>query len=510
MHIRALFRCLVAVRNTTHQEVIQAWQDEGSPLRSRFSAGLVYRHMYNCEQNKKVTIAYIGGGSLNWAPGLMADLAFDTRLAAEVRLYDIDAAAASRNAAMGERFAAVSRGAPARYQVANSLQQALEGADVVVVSILPGRFEDMAQDIQIPASYGIPQSVGDTVGPGGFVRALRAIPMMQEIGRAVAEYAPEAYVCNLSNPMSLLTGALYQAFPAIKCWGECHEVTKLRKQVAWIANQTADPEHPVSHRDVMVNVLGINHFTFVDAIALHGQDMMPAYRAFAQAHSNSGWAAQRPDPEDEHARYFDDRSRVKFDLLRRYGIAGAAGDRHLAEFLPANCYLVDAEDWDFGLTPVDYRVRYQAQKRARAEALVSGETAAEPRQSDEALVDQIVALVCGGSYISNVNLPNKGQMAGLPAGAIVETNAVFSGLGIDAVVAGSLPAELHNIVADHSKRQTQLLQSYAAGDYSALFGLFQSDPLVSVLAVDRARTMYRAMLQATSDYLPAALLKAAS
>ena len=128
----------------------------------------------------------------------------------------------------------------------------------------------------IPERYGIRQSVGDTVGPGGFVRAMRAIPMLAEIARAISEHCPDAYVCNLTNPMSVLTGTLYKVFPEIRAWGECHEVTKLRHIIAWLANRKAGRiAYTIS--DVEVNVLGINHFTFVDRAVVCGVDMMPDY-----------------------------------------------------------------------------------------------------------------------------------------------------------------------------------------------------------------------------------------
>ena len=459
-------------------------------------------------EHTPVTIAYVGGGSLNWAPNLMADLAADDRLEAEVRLYDLDASAAARNAAMGSRYAEVSSGRPARYVVAETLAEALTGADIVVVSILPGRFEDMAQDIGIPARYGIPQAVGDTVGPGGFVRAMRAIPMLAEIGAAIGEHAPNAYVCNLTNPMSVLTGALFAAFPGIRAWGECHEVTKLRKQVAWLANREAGAEI-ATHRDVSVNVLGINHFTFVDRIALKGRDMMPAYRAFVEEFAEAGWTAKTPDPDDQFARYFEDRSRVKFDLTRRFGIAAAAGDRHLVEFLPAELYLHDPAGWDFGLTPVDFRIRDRDAKRAKAQALADGTTAPVAKRSDEALIDQIAALMGGAAHLSNVNLPNAGQVTNLPAGAIVETNALFSGLGVQPVLAGRLPDDLAVITSDHATRQGDLLDAVLHNEAAALLPLFRADPLVAPLPEDRARAMFQEMVQATEAWLPETLRGAA-
>jgi galacturan 1,4-alpha-galacturonidase len=456
-----------------------------------------------------VRIAYIGGGSLNWAPVLMGDLAADPRLAAEVRLYDPDHAAAERNARLGARFAEVAVGRPAKWRAVRDLGDALDGADLVVVSILPGSLEDMAADIGIPARYGIPQAVGDTVGPGGFVRALRAVPMMLQIGRAIRTHAPDAFVCNLTNPMSVLTDALHRAHPGIRAWGECHEVTKLRRQVAWIANQEAGgAQH--GFRDVAVNVVGINHFTFATGIRLDGRDMMADWAEFARAHADRGWHEAVPDSDDEHARYFSSRSRVKFDLHRRFGLAPAAGDRHLAEFLPAQEYLDDAAGWGFALTPVDYRKRDRAARRARAEAMIEGRIIPAAKRSDEAMLDQFAALMGAAPHVSNVNLPNRGQIAGLPQGTVVETNARFTQDGIEAIPAGAIPGPLAGIVADHAARQRALVDAVVGDDYGALFPLFASDPLVRPLPEAKARAMFAEMLQATARWLPDALVAEAA
>ncbi len=481
---------------------------EDTLTKANGSLGVSMRVMTEPVKRKPVKIAYVGGGSLNWAITLMSDLAYDTRLDADVRLFDIDQSAAYRNAQIGMRFAKVSRGAPARYTASHTLQDALQGADVVVISILPGSFNDMAQDIGIPEKYGIPQSVGDTVGPGGFVRALRSIPMMADIAKAIRDHAPNAFVCNLTNPMSVLTGVLYATFPGIKAWGECHEVTKIRRQVAWIANQQ-DPEAQYEHRDVEVNVLGINHFTFVDRIHLGGRDMMPDYLEFVGQHAATGWAQTEPGKDDEHARYFGTRNLVAFDLLDRFGIPAAAGDRHLAEFFPAQDYLANPGSWGFALTPVSYRLRDRDNRRHSAAAMANGSVVPVAKRSDEALVDQICALMSGAAYVVNVNLPNVGQMGDLPLGTIVETNAVFSGMGIRPVVAGTLPANLQAIMADHAARQTDLLEAALMEDKEALFGLFRSDPLVSTLKTEDARTMFDEMLQATAHWLPEKLKGAA-
>ncbi|MEC9462640.1 MAG: alpha-galactosidase, partial [Pseudomonadota bacterium] len=112
--------------------------------------------MQKTEYTRPVTIAYVGGGSLNWATKLMGDLAQDGTVPATVRLYDLDHAAAERNARIGARYATRSAGAaPVTYTAERTLEAALTGADIVVISILPGSFEDMANDIAIPERYGI-------------------------------------------------------------------------------------------------------------------------------------------------------------------------------------------------------------------------------------------------------------------------------------------------------------------------------------------------------------------
>ncbi|MEG0687591.1 MAG: alpha-glucosidase/alpha-galactosidase, partial [Hungatella sp.] len=149
-------------------------------------------------QDSKITnckIAYIGGGSRGWAWRLMADLAMEPALSGTMALYDIDMEAAKHNETIGNRLSARPESTGKwNYEAVPTLQSALEGADFVIISILPGTFDEMASDVHTPEKYGIYQSVGDTAGPGGLVRALRTLPMYVEIANAIKNYAPNAWV----------------------------------------------------------------------------------------------------------------------------------------------------------------------------------------------------------------------------------------------------------------------------------------------------------------------------
>ena len=138
---------------------------------------------------KDINMAYIGGGSRGWAWGLMSDLASEVSLSGTVKLYDIDYEAAHDNELIGNKLnqREDTRG-KWEYKAVETLEVALTGANFVVISILPGSFDEMESDVHAPEKYGIYQPVGDTVGPGGLVRALRTIPMYVEIAEAIKKY----------------------------------------------------------------------------------------------------------------------------------------------------------------------------------------------------------------------------------------------------------------------------------------------------------------------------------
>ena len=170
-------------------------------------------------------IAYIGGGSRGWAWGLMSDLAAADDMSGSVYLYDIDLEAAKRNEVIGNKVKELKDcKSPWDYKAVETIGEALQGADFVVISIIPGTFDEMESDVHAPEKYGIYQSVGDTTGPGGLIRALRVVPMFEEIAGAIKEYCPEAWVINYTNPMTVCVKTLYRTFPEIKAFGCCHEV----------------------------------------------------------------------------------------------------------------------------------------------------------------------------------------------------------------------------------------------------------------------------------------------
>ena len=440
-------------------------------------------------------VAYIGGGSRGWAWGLMSDLAQEKDMGGSVYLYDIDFEAAKANEIIGNKI----KNQNWRYVAVRGIAEALEGADFVIVSILPGTFDEMESDVHLPEEYGIWQPVGDTVGPGGIIRALRTLPMFEEIAEAIKQYCPDAWVINYTNPMTLCVDTLYRVFPKIKAFGCCHEVfssqTLLTKALAELRGIEG-----VAREDIKVNVAGVNHFTWLTTARYRDMDLYPLYREFIQKHPEGISFNQGVNHINNAWRQFQ---RVKFDLFQRYGVIAAAGDRHLAEFCPGDWYLKDPQqvwDWGFGLTAVSWRKTQLKERLEKSRALVSGEQEFEFNPTGEEGVRQMRAILGLEEFVTNVNLPNIGQIPDLPIGAVVETNADFRSGSVTPVIAGELPKSIYPLVSRICGNQRLLADAVAQRDLDKAFQVFVNDPLVR-LPLDKARELFDRMVANTAKYL---------
>lgn len=448
----------------------------------------------------RLKIAYLGGGSRGWARLLMQDLALCPHLCGEVHLYDLNLEAARLNAELGawiqRQPGAVGEWA---YRVASDIEEALRGADFVICSIQPGPLEAMEQDLAIPARYGLLYPVGDTIGAPGLLRGLRAALIYEGFAHQIAALCPRAWVINYTNPMTICTRTLTRVCPDLKVFGCCHEVFGTQELLAELASLYWDTPRPDRH-EIAVNVTGINHFTWLDRATYRGRDLLALLH-----HHLAQEGVLRAYSREEVAswgNYFACAHQVKYSLFQRYGLLPAAGDRHIAEFVPG--FLVDEETayrYGFSLTPMAYRYARWTEAPAQTSALMAGERPWTLQHSSEEGVEQICALLGLGDLMTNCNLPNRGQIANLPADAVVETNAYFSQDSVRPLTSGPLPSGVLNLVEPHVRNQELLVEAALRRDADLAFQAVLSDPL-TYLPVDRAWAMFQEMLQATAAYLP--------
>lgn len=436
-------------------------------------------------------IAIIGGGSYTWGPTFMRDIFATPELAGSTLvLHDIAQDRMDLVYALGQKMIQEFN-LNFHLEKTLSLEEALQGTDFVILTITTGRLESMRPDLEIPAKYGIKQSVGDTTGPGGLARALRNIPVVAEIGRKVMEVCPNALFLNYTNPMTVLTRTL--AMQGVKVVGLCHEWIGVREKLAQIFN--TQPEN------VTAKIAGVNHLTWVTDLWADGKGVWDEIPAITEKILNN---EIKVDEEDTSV--FTDHAKVKSTLFKLYGALPAAGDRHVAEFFPH--FINESTDWgaDYALklTSIEDRYELEAEAKTLIEAALRGDVPLVPFMQDmstEAANKIIRAVTYSETYVGIMNLPNAGQIANLPHGAVVETYGVIDTTGAHATVYGEVPAGVQNILQKHILNQEMTVQAALNGDRVLALQVLLNDPLSSCLTIPQAKHMLEEILEANRQYL---------
>jgi alpha-galactosidase len=274
----------------------------------------------------------IGAGSTVFTPGLLRDItsspAFDDYT---VHLVDTNGEAAETMAVIGRRLAE-RQGRGVRIEAHTDRRAALPGARFVVTTIAVGAADGWRADLEIPARYGIRQTVGDSVGPGGVLRALRHVPELVAIARDVADLAPDAWLINYSNPLTANVRAITQQ-TEVQAIGLCHGTMHTKSALSKALG--ADPD------DVHAVFAGLNHLCWLLDIRSGDTDLYPRLRELVEAQAG-GPDAPSSRTEGVHAA-------VSADLMRTFGRYPAPGDRHVSEFFPGYLSSGDSGELPWGL-----------------------------------------------------------------------------------------------------------------------------------------------------------------
>jgi alpha-galactosidase len=370
-------------------------------------------------------------------------------------------------------------------------RRSLEGADFVVVTISTGGFESMNVDLDVPARHGIRQSVGDSVGPGGINRSLRNIPVLVGIGRDMEELCPDAWMLNITNPMTALTRSVCRE-TSIKTVGLCHEVGNFQFDLA-IALK-------LPHTAVRPTVSGVNHFPVVTELEVDGRDGFDVLRELVD--SVGGMAAIAPDPrrgelEPMSPLDFGVRNYLKLSMFERWGVIPAAGDRHLAEFVP--WILTEdtgwGETWGVHLTPMSKREEDQADFIDTVARQLAG---TEPLHTWQ-VVD---SLTTGEPRELPVNIPNAGQCPDLPGAAVVESMCVVDGAGVRGRDEAVVPPVVAELLRRHVATQELTVEAAVRHDRDLAVQAFTLDPLAGRGELRDVETMAGELLAGTARWLP--------
>jgi alpha-galactosidase len=439
-------------------------------------------------------IVIVGGGSFAWGPLFVRDLLVAPALGgARIVLHDVDPQALALVQRLGKRM--VERLGRGCVEQTLDLDEALAGADFVILTITTGGLEAMRHDVEIPEQYGVYQSVGDTVGPGGLLRGLRNIPVVVDLARRMERLCPGAWLLNYTNPMTVLCRAVTRT-SRIRTIGLCHEWHGVRK--------TLSAAFGVLEGDWQPRIVGINHLIWLLGLQVGGEDYMPRLHTLAAELLAAGEVAA--GREDDGARSTVDRGMVKARLLQLYGALPAAGDRHVAEFFPF--FLGEAAErgrkWGIKRTPIEERYAWRAEAQEKIEQLLEDDAALDKtlaKRSGEAADAIIAALARDGRYAGIMNLPNRGQAPNLPPEVVVETLGVIEGGVAAGLPAGDVPPAIQAILLRHIANQELTVEAALTGSHTLALQALLGDALCPP-DLHTAERMLDEMFEANRRYLP--------
>jgi len=439
----------------------------------------------------RVKVVIIGGGSYNWTPTIVRDLCLQEDLEGELVLEDIDPEPLKLTEPLAKR---ISESAGGNFKVSATTDQteALTGADFVILTISTGRLATMYHDLEIPRKYGLHQPVGDTVGPGGISRGLRNIPVVVEIAREMERVCPNAWFINYTNPMTTLTRSIYK-YTSIKAIGLCHELFGVRRTIA----RTLE----VPEEELDLKVAGVNHFIWILSCMHNGEDML---KKLVEAEERGRIKGPVDDDSLVNKTAMLDKNRAKIEMLKIFGALPAEGDRHLVEFVPY--FLTEranqAANYGVSMTYISDREKGYADKKASIERQLSGEEEIHMKASREA-VSKLVSALANHKFntIDIVNLPNSGQIANLPMGAVVETLGIIGPHEATPLCVGNLPPAIQAMCNLHVQNQEMIVEAAMTGDRKLVLQALYNDPQVKEF--DFIPQMLDELLEANKEYLPA-------
>jgi len=408
--------------------------------------------------SRRLRIVHLGAASTVFNPRLIADVARARTLApATLVLVDVDEPALLDMARVAERIAGAA-GADLEVLATTDRREAIAGAAFVITTVGAGGAAAWQADVEIPERHGIRQTVGDTVGPGGVLRAIRQIPVHLEIARTVAELAPRAWLANYSNPMTAIVRAI-QRETRVATFGLCHGIDGTRSFLAHVLGV------PAAGLEIVAS--GLNHLTWISELRYRGTDLYPRLR-------EDGDVRGRLEP-------------VSRTLMDVYGLYPGPGDRHVAEFFPSFLPL-DGSAFRYGLEAgrelTDREIHRKDASRATLHEVAEGR-----RPLDASLLDPtrapergvaIMAAIAGGSPTRElaVNVGNAAYVSGLPGAAVVEVPGIAAAGRLDGQAVAPLPLGIQEVLAARVEQLELTVDAAVGGDRRTAVEALAADELV--------------------------------
>jgi alpha-galactosidase len=427
------------------------------------------------------TIAFVGAGSVVFTRQLLADiLSFPELADVRIALHDIDAARLETAAGIA-RQAAEQLGVRPSITATLDRRTALEGAQFVINMIQVGGIAATRTDFEIPASFGVRQTIADTLGVGGVFRALRTFPVLRGIAEDMLAVCPDAWLLNYTNPMAMNVWWLSEVAPRLKAVGLCHSVYWT---VAGLCDLVGVPLEETDYR-----AAGVNHQAWLLRWEHRGENL---YRRLDE----------RIDADPELRR------RVRVDMYRRLGYYPTETSEHSSEYVP--WYLHDEREVARLRIPVDAYIGISEENVAEYElmraTLAAGEVVPLEHGATEYAPQVIHSVVTDTPRVIHATVANTGLLPDLPAGLGVEVPCAVDGTGAHPSPVATLPPACAALNRAFLGVVDLTVQSALREDPRLVRQAAMVDPNAAAsLTVDAIWSLCDAMAEAHGDLLPESL-----
>ncbi|MGD9101401.1 MAG: alpha-glucosidase/alpha-galactosidase [Anaerolineae bacterium] len=427
-------------------------------------------------------ITFIGAGSTIFAKNLLGDiLSFPELANSAISLHDIDEERLRTSELVAHRVAASLNVYPT-IEATTERRAALDGADYAISMFQVGGYEPgTVIDFEVPKKYGLRQTIADTLGIGGIIRALRTIPVLLDMCRDMEELCPDVTFLNYVNPMAMLCWAVSRA-SKINTVGLCHSVQGTAQELA--------RDIGVPLEEINYLCAGINHMAFYLRFERDRKDLYPLLHRVVEEGRVPEW------------------NRVRYEMLTRLGYFVTESSEHFAEYVP---WFIKRDRPDlierFNV-PLDEYVR-------RCEAQIAGWDALRAKlERDDAPIEVRRSHEYGSLIIHSIetgtprlvygNVPNHGLIDNLPPGCCVEVPCLVDKNGVQPVRVGALPPQLAALMQTSINVQALTVEAALTRKREHIYHAAMLDPHTAAeLDLDQIWSLVDDLIAAHGDWLPA-------
>jgi len=437
-------------------------------------------------------IAMIGAGSTVFMKNILTDILLEPPFKdCDVALQDIDAKRLKTSKLVAEKIAQ-NLGATPNIMATENRREALAGADYVVLMIQVGGYKPSTViDFEIPAKYGLKQTIADTLGIGGIMRGLRTAPVLVDIAKDMEDVCPDALMLQYVNPMAINCLALSRFAPELKYVGLCHSVQGTAQD---LANDLGE-----NINDIDYDCAGINHVAF--------------YTRFEKRHADGQMEDLYPrlkalvETRDYGVNYDGCTNHVRYEMLKRLGYFLTESSEHFAEYNPwfiKNNQPELIEKFNIPINEYIRRCENQIAEWDQQEQDLLSDAPMVCEKSVEYAARIITAIETDTPDVIYGNVLNTQLINNLPANSCVEVPCDVTGKGLTPRAVPDLPMHLAAIMQSNINVQQLTVEALLTGRKEPIYHAAMMDPHTAAeLNLDQIWHMVDDLIEAHQGWLPA-------